>query len=120
MRAIGELVHIAADSATFKEVIPGVWKAALWGDAEKGPYGAFTRQKPGQRSGLHTHSSDIQIVVLEGAYYHKVGGEELRVGPKEFLFIPGGSPHESRADDKDGVLFYEESEGRFDANFLEK
>ena len=120
MRAIGELAHVAAESATFKEILPGVWKAHLWGDAEKGPYGAFTRQKPGKKSRLHSHTSDIQIVVLEGAYYHKVGGEEIRVGPKEFLFIPGGSPHESRADDKDGVLFYEESEGRFDANFVEK
>ena len=116
----GKVVHISAESATFKEVIPGVTKCVLWGDHDRGPYGGFTRFAPGHRNRMHTHSSDVRIVVMEGAYIYKAGGEEIRVGPKEYIFIPGGTPHVSRGDDKAGALFYEESMGKFDVNYVEK
>ena len=116
----GKVVHISGTSAEFKEVVPGISKCALWGDAEKGPYGAFTRFAPGQTNRMHIHTNDIRIVVMEGAYIYKAGGEEIRVGPKGYLFIPGGTPHVSRGDDKAGALFYEESAGKFDAKDVAK
>src|SRR5262245_10882315 len=109
----GKAVYISGESATFKEVSPGLFKTTLWGDTEKGPYGAYTRMAPGQKFRMHTHSNDLRIVVLEGAYVYKAGGETIRVGRKGYLFIPGGTPHESGSDEKAGVFFYEESTGKF-------
>jgi mannose-6-phosphate isomerase-like protein (cupin superfamily) len=116
----GKVVHISGQSGTYKEIFPGVSKCALWGDADRGPAGAFTRFAPGQMNRMHTHTHDVRIVVLEGAYIYKAGGQEIRVGPKEYLFIPGGTPHVSRGDDKAGALFYEETPGKFDVNYVEK
>ena len=42
-----ELILVSADEAKFKEVVPGVSKAVLWGDPDKRPYGAFTKFVPG-------------------------------------------------------------------------
>ena len=106
---------VVAKDAKFVEVIPGVSKHALWGDAEKGPYGAFTRFKADLKNPLHTHSSEIHIVVLEGAYiYTPAKGDAVRVGPGQFFAIPANAPHVSAGDAKEGALFYEESQGAFD------
>lgn len=109
------IVHIDSGKVTFKEVAPGVSKVVLWGDPDKGPYGAFTRFAAGVNNGLHTHSNDIRIVVLEGAYvYEAEKGAETRVSAGQYLFVPGGDRHVSRGDSKAGALFYEESPGKFD------
>ncbi len=39
---------------------------------------------------------------------------EKRVGPGNFLRVPGGWKHWSGGDAKEGALFYEESSGKFD------
>ena len=113
-----EVVQVSADEAKFKEVIPGVSKAVLWGDDEKGPYGAFTKFKPGHKNSLHTHTNDVRLVVLKGAYIFGTEKGEKRVGPHGYFFIPGGTKHTSAADEREGVLFYEESQGKFDLNEL--
>ena len=117
-----EVVSISADDAKlFKEVVPGVSKAALRGDADKGAYSAFTKFAPGQKNALHTHTSDTWIVVLKGAYiYTPENGAEKRVGPNGYIFIPGGTKHTSAGDAKDGALFFEESSGKFDLVFVDK
>ncbi len=109
-----ELIFIPADKATFKEVRPGVSKAALWGDHDKGPYGAFTKFVPGFDAGMHTHTNNVWIVVLKGAYLYKDEAGEKRVGPGDFIRIPGGAKHWSGGDAKAGALFYEEASGKFD------
>jgi quercetin dioxygenase-like cupin family protein len=106
--------HISADKATFKPVVPGISKADLWGDAAKGAYGTYTKFAPGTDVGTHTHSSDVWIVVLKGAYLYKDGAGEKRVGPGDFIRIPAKTKHWSGGDKKDGALFYEESSGKFD------
>jgi len=113
-----EAVVISADSATFMEVAPGVSKSLLWGSADKGAYGAFTRFAPGVKNPLHTHTLDAKIVVLKGAYVYKTDAGEKRVGPGGYIFIPGGMKHESWADEKEGALFYEELPGKFDMVFV--
>ena len=108
------LIFVPADKATFKEVVPGISKAVLWGDPDKGPYGAFTKLVPGFDAGMHTHTNDVWIVVLKGAYLYKDDAGEKRVGPGDFIRIPGGRKHWSGGDAKEGALFYEESSGKFD------
>jgi len=107
---------VSADKATYSEVIPGVTRATVWGDPDKGAHGAFTKFVPGFDAGVHNHTHDLRIVVIKGAYVYKVDGRETRVGPGSFLFIPGGTKHWSGGDAKEGALFYQQGDARFDLN----
>jgi quercetin dioxygenase-like cupin family protein len=109
-----EVIYASAESASFAEAAPGVSIAAIWGDREKGAHGTFTKFAPGQDEGMHTHTSDLWIVVLKGAYLYKDDAGEKRVGPGEFIRIPGGHKHWSGGDKTGGALFYEEGKGKFD------
>jgi quercetin dioxygenase-like cupin family protein len=108
------VIFASSDTAEFKEQAPGISKALLWGDDKKGPYGAFTKFKPGVDVGMHTHTNDVWITVHKGAYLYKDEAGDKRVGPGDFIFIPGGHKHWSGGDTKEGALFYEESSGAFD------
>ena len=110
-------VHVDSAKATYKDLAPGASAAVLWGDMDKGPYGGFTRFVPGATFPLHTHTSDIRIVVLKGAYVYKPEhGAEQRVSAGHYIFIPGGDRHVSEADAKEGAVFYQESADKFDLN----
>ncbi len=109
------VVYVAADRATFKaSPMGGVSMAVLWGDPDKGPHGTFTKFEPGYDAGLHTHTSDVWLVVIKGAYLYKDEAGEKRVGPGDFMRIPGGHKHWSGGDKTEGALFYEEGSGKFD------
>jgi quercetin dioxygenase-like cupin family protein len=110
------VIYVAADKATFKPVpTGGVAMATIWGDPAKGAHGTFTKFDPGYDAGMHTHTSDISIVVIKGAYLYKDDAGEKRVGPGDFLRVPGGHKHWSGGDKAEGALFYEESSGKFDS-----
>jgi anti-sigma factor ChrR (cupin superfamily) len=113
-------VILKADSLEFKEVEPGASMATLWGNTEKGPFGAFTRFKPGFKCGLHTHSSDLRIIVIEGAYVLATAVGEKRVVAGNYLYEPAGYEHSSSGDAKTGCLFYVEGNGKFDLKHEEK
>ena len=109
-----EVIYVSADSATFAEAMPGVSIAAIWGDRDKGAHGTFTKFAPGHDAGMHTHTNDVWLVVLKGAYLYKDDAGEKRVGPGEFIRIPGGHKHWSGGDKTEGALFYQEGKGKFD------
>jgi quercetin dioxygenase-like cupin family protein len=111
-----KVIFVSAEQANFKDMGPGpgVSMAALWGDANKGAHGTFTKFVPGYDAGMHTHTNDVWIVVVKGAYMYKDDAGEKRVGPGSFLRVPGGKKHWSGGDAKEGALFYEESSGKFD------
>jgi quercetin dioxygenase-like cupin family protein len=108
--------YVAADQATFKQspVAAGVSMATLWGDPDKGAHGTFTKFVPGYDAGMHTHTSDLWIVGVKGAYLYKDDAGEKRVGPGDFLRVPGGHKHWSGGDKTEGAVFYEEGSGKFD------
>jgi quercetin dioxygenase-like cupin family protein len=86
-----------------------------------GPYGAFTKFDPGVTNALHSHTNEVRIVVLQGAYIYKPqNGNEQRVGAGSYLSIPAGTAHVSTGDPKEGALFYEESPGKFDLKVVEQ
>lgn len=115
------MLFVSADDAKYKETAPGVTTAVISGDPDKGAHRIFTKFAPGTSVPLHTHSSELHIVVIKGAYlYQPEKGEEKRVGPGCFLTIPAGDRHASGSDAKEGVLFYEESTGKFDLVPVEK
>ena len=116
-----EPVFVESGKAEFKELVPGVKKKILWGNHDVGPYGAFTKFDPGLTNPLHTHTNEVRIVVLRGAYIYKPqNGNERRVGAGSYISIPAGDVHVSRGDPKEGALFYEESPGKFDLKLVDQ
>jgi quercetin dioxygenase-like cupin family protein len=110
------VIYVTADKATFTPMATGgVSMAALWGDADKGAHATFTKFQPGYDAGMHTHTNDVWIVVIKGAYLYKDDAGEKRVGPGDFLRVPGGHKHWSGGDKTEGALFYEEASGKFDS-----
>jgi len=117
-QAEGEkVIFVSAKDAKFS-VSPngasGASMAPIWGDANMGAHGTFTKFVPGFDAGMHTHTNDVWLVVIKGAYLYKDDAGEKRVGPGDFIRVPGGHKHWSGGDKKEGALFYEESSGKFD------
>jgi quercetin dioxygenase-like cupin family protein len=110
------VIYVAGDKAKFTEspAGAGVSQAILWGDPDKGPHATFTKFAPGYDAGLHTHTNDVWITVVKGAYLYKDDEGEKRVGPGDFLRVPGGHKHWSGGDKTEGAVFYEEGSGKFD------
>src|SRR4026208_550998 len=116
-----EPVFVESGKADLKEVVPGVKKKILWGNHDVGPYGAFTKFDPGLTNPLHTHTNEVRIVVLQGAYIYKPqNGNERRVGVGSYISIPGGARPVGTGDPKEGALFYRESPGKFDLKAVEQ
>jgi quercetin dioxygenase-like cupin family protein len=109
-----KVLFVSADQAKFRAMNPSVSMAPIWGDANTGAHATFSKFAPGHDSGMHTHTNDVWIVVIKGAYLYKDEDGEKRVGPGDFLRVPGGHKHWSGGDKKEGALFYEESSGKFD------
>ena len=111
-----QVIYVSSAQATYKpSPMGGVSMAALWGEMDKGPHVTFTKFEPGYDAGMHTHTSDVWIVVIKGAYLYKDEAGERRVGPGDFLRVPGGHKHWSGGDKTEGALFYEEASGKFDS-----
>ena len=64
--------------------------------------------------GWHVHTSTVNIVVLQGAYVYQDEYGERRVGPGEFIRIPGGHRHRSGGDASEGAVFYMHQDARMD------
>ena len=110
----GQVVFASPDQAKFTEVGKGSFMAPIWGDANLGAHATFTKFEPGFDAGMHIHSNDVWIVVIKGAYLYKDEDGRKRVGPGEFIRVPGGHKHWSGGDKTEGALFYEEGSGKFD------
>ena len=111
-----QVIYVSSAQATYKaSPRGGVSMAALWGEMDKGPHATFTKFDPGYDAGMHTHTSDVWIVVIKGAYLYKDEAGERRVGSGDFLRVPGGHKHWSGGDKTEGALFYEEASGKFDS-----
>jgi quercetin dioxygenase-like cupin family protein len=110
-----QVIYLSSSSGTYKpSAMGGVSMQDLVGDPDKGPHATFTKFDPGYDAGMHTHTNDVSIVVVKGAYLYKDEAGEKRVGPGEYLFVPGGHKHWSGGDKTEGALFYEQGGGKFD------
>ena len=109
------VIYVSSEKATYKaSQMGGVSMQVLRGDPDKGSHATFTKFDPGYDAGTHTHTNDVSIVVIKGAYLYKDDAGEKRVGPGEFLLVPGGHKHWSGGDKSEGALFYQEGSGKFD------
>ncbi len=116
-----EVKIVDSAKVEFKELAPGASIATLWGDPNLGASGNFVKFEPGAKFDMHTHTSDMRLVVLKGAYVYKPEkGEERRISAGQYISLPGGDRHVSTGDAKDGALFYQETSGKFDIVFDKK
>lgn len=114
------------EQATFVPSNPdnpnGAQIAVLKGDPVTGPSTMLMRLKKGT-SPLHVHSSDYQLVVIEGTMKHlsakqkEIDGKPL--GPGSYWFQPGGEAH-SDACLVDECLMYIVWSGKRDGRVVEK
>ncbi len=111
-----KVIYVSSAQVTFKpSPMGGVSMQTLVGDIDLGPHATFTKFDAGYDAGMHFHTNDVSIVVIKGAYLYKDEAGEKRVGPGEYLFVPGGHKHWSGGDKTEGALFYEQGAGKFDS-----
>ena len=95
---------------------PGVKLAVLWGNPAAGPFGGFLKLPAGFAAPLHTHSTDLKVVIISGTYVQAPEGKpEFRIGAGSYFMQPGGDYRHttSCAPGADCVLFFE-GDGKFD------
>src|ERR1700688_142794 len=111
-----QVIYLTSAKGTYRQTtMSGVSMQTLGGAMDTGLHATFTKFAPGYDAGMHTHTSDISIVVVKGAYLYKDDAGEKRVGPGDFLRVAGGHKHWSGGDKTEGALFYEEGSGKFDS-----
>jgi hypothetical protein len=89
--------------------------ALLWGDPAMGPHGAFHKFKAGFNAGLHTHSSDMKLVVLSGTVIAAAeGGPERRPPAGSYEYQPHGVKHVTKCDPASECVIFVVSSGKFD------
>ena len=110
-------VALAADALKWEPLTakgPDVKIATVSGDHTKGAWAGFVKFPAGSKSGVHTHSSDIKIVVVSGAFHYGATPEtEKSYGPGSYVFIPANLPHSNSQ--PQGALLYGEQPGMFDS-----
>ncbi len=95
---------------------PGVKIATLWGDYQKGPFGAIFKLPAGFAAPLHSHTHAMKVVIVSGTYIQGPQGKpEFRLGPGSYLMQPGGNYlHTTSCDKSSDCVFFVGSDGAFD------
>jgi quercetin dioxygenase-like cupin family protein len=100
---------------------PGVMGVTLWGDPTKGAFGAIQKFPPGFSAALHTHSSDLKMVMISGTVIHGPEGKpEVRLSAGSYLFEPSNYRHTTACDKASECVFFVESNGKFDVKMVEE
>jgi quercetin dioxygenase-like cupin family protein len=100
---------------TASPAMKGLSIATLWGDPDKGPYGALKKVSAGTDFGWHTHSSDQKVVAISGTFDFQLGGEgvkELTSG--SYVYIPAGAKHHATCRAGADCVYLEQSQGKSD------
>jgi quercetin dioxygenase-like cupin family protein len=100
---------------------PGVQQATLWGDSSKGAFGAMQKFPAGFSAPMHTHSSELHMVVVSGTVIHgPEGAPEKRLGPGSYLLLTPTYKHTTACDKASECVFFIEGKGKFDVNLVEE
>ncbi len=77
--ADGKVIFAAAEQSKFTAMPGGgTFTAAIWGDANQGAHGTFTKFVPGYDAGMHTHTNDVWIVGIKKLEVHSCKWSETR------------------------------------------
>lgn len=95
--------------------VKGAQQAALWGNPNKGAYGAFNKFPRGTEIPLHTHTYDLRGVIVSGTAVIGLEGQSPKeLGPGSYYFLPGGAKHTTTCKAGADCLFFSEQPGAFD------
>jgi quercetin dioxygenase-like cupin family protein len=95
--------------------VKGTQFAALSGDPKTGPFTQMRKIPAGTDNGLHSHSSEITMVVISGVLY--VGPDATSAkdfGPGSVIVMPADWVHVSGCRPGSDCIFYQEGRGKFD------
>jgi quercetin dioxygenase-like cupin family protein len=94
---------------------PGVKIAVLWGDPEKGAFGAIHKFPAGFKAPLHTHSADLHCLVISGTIIHgDEKGTETRLPAGSYLFAPHTDKHTTACAEGGECQLFVQGNGKFD------
>ena len=101
---------------------PGARIVDLWGDHTKGAYGAMIKFPAGFAAPLHTHGSDMRLVIVSGTVIHTPEGKPaVKLGPGSYLMQPGGTyRHTTTCDKASECIFFGESNSAFDIKMADQ
>jgi anti-sigma factor ChrR (cupin superfamily) len=100
---------------------PGIKIAPLWGDYQKGAFGAMIKFPAGTSAPLHTHTNDMRIVVVSGTFIHGPEGKTpIRLGPGSYLMQAGGDyRHTTECDKASDCVMFADGKGKFDIHMVD-
>ena len=100
---------------------PGIKIAPLWGDYQKGAFGALIKFPAGLIAPLHTHTTDMRIVVVSGTFIHGPEGKTpVRLGPGSYLMQAGGAyRHTTECDKASDCVMFADGRGKFDIHMVD-
>jgi quercetin dioxygenase-like cupin family protein len=95
--------------------VKGTQFAVLSGDPKTGPYTQMRRVPAGTDNPLHTHSSQIKNVIIQGVLYTGVNSAAAKdFGPGSIIVMPADWVHVSGCRPGSDCVFYQEGKGKFD------
>ena len=93
----------------------GGQQAVVWGNAEKGPHGAFVKFAGGTEIPLHTHTAAVRSAVISGTMVEGLEGQQPKeLGPGSYFSIPGEVKHTTACKAGADCLIYSDWSGAFD------
>jgi quercetin dioxygenase-like cupin family protein len=93
----------------------GAQQSVAWGNAEKGPHGAFVKFPGGTEIPLHSHTASVRSAVISGTILHALEGQPPKeLGPGSYASIPGGVKHTTACKAGADCLIYSEWSAAFD------
>ena len=95
--------------------LPGMAIAPLWGDPNKGAYGALKKVPGGTEFGWHTHTNSQKVVAVSGTIEFMLeGGEKKELGPGSYVYLPAKMKHHTVCKAGADCIFFEEQPGKTD------
>src|SRR5262245_56048278 len=76
--------------------------------------------QPGGEQRVHSHPPEQVYFILEGSGLMTVGGEAMRVGPGDCVFIPSGQPHGLKNDGDVTLRYFSAAAPAYEPGRLEK
>ena len=98
---------------------PGAMTATAWGNPDKGPHGAFHKFPAGFIAPLHTHSSDLRIVVISGTMAMAgEDGKETQLPAGSYFYQPNTYKHVTKCEAGSECVAFVMASGKFDIKMV--
>jgi quercetin dioxygenase-like cupin family protein len=99
--------------------IPGVSRAAVDGEPDKGASHFYLRYAAGFVAPVHHHSPDHYVTTVAGNLVLIVNGKESRLPPGSYFAFTGKAAHAARCEGKEDCVMFIDARGPWDV-VLEK